>query len=207
MRIIVRAPGVYSSESQHLVERGGVDAREQRHPAPAATPRSRARRASPDSVIAGDLVLAAGVGGEHLDDLALDQRGVDVHHDEALGVAQDAALLDRDVDAVLVRPTAAQVGLQDVGVGARDLQPQRGDGVAGQAQDAVDVAAGVGDPLGEGGHRGRAQRVAEDDDLRAADAARPVVAGAVLDLDLEAERRRRRSRTVGLERRDVVRAR
>ncbi len=39
--------------------------------------------------------------GEQFDDLALDEGGVDVHDDEALGAAAEAALLDGDVDLLL----------------------------------------------------------------------------------------------------------
>ena len=134
----------------------------------------------------GDLVRAPGVLGEHLDHLALDERGVDVHDDETLRVPQDAALLDREVHLVLERGDR-EVGLQEVGVGTRHLHPQSGDRVAGEPQDTVDVAAGVLDPRGDRGHGGRRQRVAEDGDLAASDPTGAVVAGAVLDLDLEPE--------------------
>jgi hypothetical protein len=135
---------------------------------------------------AGDLVLAARVGGDHLDDLALDQRGVDVHDHEALGVPQDAVLLHRDVDPLLVGDRG-QVGLQLVGVGAGDLHADRGHRVARHADDAVDVAAVVLDALRQRGHGGRTQRGTQHHDLRAAHAAGAVVAHTVLDGDLEPE--------------------
>ena len=73
-------------------------------PARAATARSRARRASRRSVTRGDLAYAAGVGGEHLDHLALHQRRVDVHHDQPHAAAQQVGRLDGDVDRLLRRP-------------------------------------------------------------------------------------------------------
>ena len=51
----------------------------------------------------GDRGLGAGPGGEHLDDLALDQRRVDVEHDEPLGPSRQAVVLERDVDALVDR--------------------------------------------------------------------------------------------------------
>ena len=47
-----------------------------------------------------DRRLGPGVRGEHLDDLALDQRGVDVEHDQPLGPPRQAVVLDGDVDAL-----------------------------------------------------------------------------------------------------------
>jgi hypothetical protein len=49
----------------------------------------------------GDLRLAAGLGGQHLDDLALHERRVDVHHDEPAGAAPQGRRLDGDVDGLL----------------------------------------------------------------------------------------------------------
>ena len=49
----------------------------------------------------GDLLFAACPGREHFDDLALDQGGVDVEHDEALGPPGQTAALDGHIDAVL----------------------------------------------------------------------------------------------------------
>ena len=51
------------------------------------------------SVSAATSVGAAGALGEHLDDLALHQGRVDVHHDEPLGPAVQPGPLDRHVDA------------------------------------------------------------------------------------------------------------
>ena len=94
----------------HLVERRGVDALEQRDP--------RAQRLLEVELAAhrrlgdpGDLGLAAGVRGEHLDHLALDQGGVDVHHDQPHAAAQQVGGLDGDVDALaggLARRAAAR---------------------------------------------------------------------------------------------------
>ena len=113
-----------------------------------------------------DLGLAAGVRGDHLDDLALDQRGVDVHHDEPHAAAQQVGGLDRDVDA-LPGGLGGQLRAQRVGSRARDVQVQRGDRVARHPLDAVDVGAGIGDATGHRGHRGSGERGAEHGDVRA----------------------------------------
>ena len=48
-----------------------------------------------------DLVVAAGLGGEQLDDLVLDEGRVDVEHHQSLRPSPEAVGLDRDVDAAL----------------------------------------------------------------------------------------------------------
>ena len=108
----------------------------------------------------GDLVGAAGVRGEHLDDLALDQRGVDVHHDQPHAAAEQVRGLDGDVDA-LAGGLLDQRRPQPVGVGAGDVQVDRGDRVARHPLDPVDVGARVGDPAGDRGHRRRLERGAD----------------------------------------------
>ena len=89
--------------------------------------------------------------GQHLDDLALDQRGVDVHDDQPHAAALQVGGLDGDVDA-LRGGLRRQGGAQGVGVDAGDVQVDRGDRVAGHPLDAVDVGAAVGDPPGHRGH-------------------------------------------------------
>ena len=49
----------------------------------------------------GDGCVRTGPGGQHLDDLALDQGGVDVEDDEPLGPPRQAVVLERDVDALV----------------------------------------------------------------------------------------------------------
>ena len=51
------------------------------------------------SVTAATSGLAAGVGGEQLDDLVLDEGGVDVHDDQAPSAAGEAGGRARDVDS------------------------------------------------------------------------------------------------------------
>ncbi len=49
----------------------------------------------------GDGRLRADPVGQHLDDLALDQRRVDVKHDEPLGPSRQAVVLERDVHTLV----------------------------------------------------------------------------------------------------------
>src|SRR5690606_17462566 len=102
----------------------------------------------------GDLVEAAGVLGEQLDDLALDEGGVDVHDDEPLGAPVQAALLDGDVD-LLLGGLGGQRGAERVGVGAGDVHLDAGDGILREPLDAVDVGAVRGDAARDARHRGR----------------------------------------------------
>ncbi len=78
-------------------------------------------------------------------------------------------------------------GAQGLGVDAGDVQVDRSHRVARHPLDAVDVAAGVGDPAGHGGERRRLEGRADDGHVRPAHAARPVVAGATVDLDAHPE--------------------
>ena len=137
----------------------------------------------------GDLGLAARVGGDHLDDLALDEGGVDVHDDEPHRAPQQAGRLYGDVDA-LGGGLDGEQRAQHLGLHARDGQVDGGDGIAGHPLDAVDVGAAVRDPAGDGRHRRRPERGAQHGDVRATRAALPVVADAAVDLDLHAQRGR-----------------
>ncbi len=55
------------------------------------------------SVTSATAAARAGPLGQHLDDLALDQRRVDVEHDEPLGPPRQAVVLERDVDTLVGR--------------------------------------------------------------------------------------------------------
>src|SRR5690606_32095795 len=136
----------------------------------------------------GDLVGAAGVLGEQLDDLALDQRGVDVHHDQVLGAALQAGGLQGDVDLLGGR-LGGEVAAEPLRVGAGDLQLDGGDRVAGQPLDPLDVGAGAGDRGGDRAQRARAQRVGQHGDVQPAvgDRGDPVVAGRELGLHLQVD--------------------
>ena len=99
--------------------------------------------------------------GEELDDLVLDQRRVDVEHDEPLRPAVEPRRLDGDVEA-------ARRGVDDQGlaepvgvVGSGQIELDAGDGVARQPGDPVDVGAAAGDAGGDGGDRPRPEPVAE----------------------------------------------
>lgn len=157
-------------------------------PARGGSPRSPARRAWRPGDL-GDLVQAAGVLGEQLDDLALDEGGVDVHDDQPLGAPVQAALLDGDVD-LLLGGLDGEPGAQRVRVGAGDVHLDAGDGVLREPLDAVDVGAVGGDPAGDPGHGGGLERVAEDGDVQPpAGPVRPLVApGGQLDLHVEVVR-------------------
>ncbi len=108
-----------------------------------------------------DLVVDTGVRGEHLDDLALDERGVDVEDDQALGTTRETAALHRDVDVEAAGEfdegvPQGGVGL-DAGVGRGDHQFEAGERVVGDAADRIDVRA-----LGREGAAHRSQRLGTD---------------------------------------------
>jgi hypothetical protein len=108
-------------------------------------PRSDAAKSSSPviarRVTVGDLLAAAGFVGEQLDHLVLDERRVDVEHDQPLGAPLEALALDGDVDAVLGRRR------EQLGCASRSMSPSTttnsydDDRVAGEPHDAVDVAA------------------------------------------------------------------
>ena len=134
-----------------------------RSSAPASRPASSATRSRSDCLEVqlaahrglGDalhLLQAAGVRREHLDDLALHERRVDIHHDQAHAAPEQGRRLHGDVDG-LCRGLLGERHPELVGVGAGDVQLDGGDGVARHALDAVDVRAGVGDAAGDRGDR------------------------------------------------------
>ncbi|SKX78106.1 Uncharacterised protein [Mycobacteroides abscessus subsp. abscessus] len=101
--------------------------------------------------------------GEHLDDLALDERRVDIEDDKPLGASCESASLDRDVDTVLgrnARQTLAKVGVGSDAVAPADADHQfeAGHRIVGNTPDRIDVAAlacefGRDRSEGSGGHR------------------------------------------------------
>ena len=181
----MRAPGASTIDSVDLVEGGLRDALEQRD----ALAQGRlevelaAHRRLGD---AGDLDLLAGVGGEHLDDLALDEGGVDVHHDQPDAAAVEGVALHGEVDAL---PDGLDREERSQGLGRRagDVQLDGGDGVARHPLDLVDVGARVGDPARDRGHRRGLERVADDRDVGALAAPAAVVARAAVHLDAHVE--------------------
>ncbi len=127
------------------------------------------------------LGLAAGVRGDQLDHLVLDERRVDVHHHEVCAAAAEAASLHRDVHAERCR-LRSQGLAQLLLVGARDRQLDRGHRVRRGAHDAVDVAPERGDASRDARQRGRQQRVAEHGHQEAASAAGDVLGRAEDDV-------------------------
>ncbi len=181
----VRAPGVSWTSRRTGRERSGVHPGEQGHP---AAQRLGEVELAPHRLGGdpGDLLLTAGVRREHLDHLALDQGRVHVQDDQPLGPAVQARRLDGHVDlggGGLDRQRLAE----QVGVDAGHVHLEGDHWIAGDPDDPVDVGAGVGDPPGDRRDRVRPQRPAENRDVTAAAAARPVVAGAVLGLDVHPE--------------------
>ncbi len=114
----------------------------------------------------GDGRVRTDLVGQHLDDLALDQRRVDVEDDEPLGPSRQAVVLQRDVDT-LVDGDPRQRGLQlavDAAGRHRDPQLQSGHRVVGDAADEVDVDAERGHLTGHHAERLGGDRPAEHDD-------------------------------------------
>ena len=183
----MRAPGA-STSSSYTSSRALASS-----PSSSATRERRLSSKSSSPRIAcvgdpGDLLLAAGARGEHLDHLALDQGGVDVHHDQPHAAAQQVRGLHGDVDP-LVRRLAGEDLAKLLRVGAGDVQVDRGDRVPRHPLDPVDVRTGVGDPTGDRGDRGGLQRGAEHRDVAAPLGSGRVVTGAAVDLDGHAELR------------------
>jgi hypothetical protein len=137
----------------------------------------------------GDGLFGARPGGEHFDDFLLDQRRVDVEHDESLGPPRDAVVLHRDVDArVGGDPRQHRLKLSPDSGWHRYPQLQAGDGVIGDAADEVDVDAERGHFAGDGAEGLGGDRQAEHHDgvRRRIPDDRQVVAG--FDLNVEAQR-------------------
>ena len=133
----------------HLVEHRRRQARQRRHPGVQALREVElaAHRRLGDR---GHLGCPASVLGQQLDDLVLDEGGVDVHHHEAATAAGEPGGGHGDVGPDPVRHHG-EVLAQVADVGARDVELDGGDGIARQPPDAVDVGA----VLGDGGRHGR----------------------------------------------------
>ena len=134
----------------------------------------------------GHLRRAARLGGEQLDGLVLQQRGVDVHHDQPHGPPVQPAALHGHVDAEpdgFLRERRAQRHR----VRAGDVEFDAGHRPVREPSDPVDVRPVGGDPAGDGREHGRRQRAAQDGDVQAAAAARRPLHGAHGDLHLHAQ--------------------
>ena len=188
VRSVVRAPGHQFQLVGDLVDDRGGQARQGGHP-----PLERLREIQlPAHRGLGDRrdrSLGARAGGQHLDDLALDQRRIDVEDDEPLGAPFQAVGLECHVDA-LVAGHPCQRGLQ-LATGSRrhrDPQLQAGDRIVGDAADQVDVDAQSGRLAGHRAECPRGDRPAQHHDGvgRRFPDDRHVV--AALDRDVEAHR-------------------
>ena len=182
VRTRVRAPGVSwtAARTSSRTDTG--------RPARAATRCRRLSAKSSSPRIArsgdgGDLGLAAGMLGEELDDLVLDEGRVDVHDDQPAPAAGQPTGRDGDVRrrGTLASRRAARAGPVDVGAG--DVELHRRDRVPGEPSDPVDVGAVSGDPRCDGGDPLGPEWRPEDDDRRPA---RPDP-GSVAPADLEGE--------------------
>ena len=135
----MRAPGVSRRLGPHLVEDAGVEAFEQRDALP--------QRGGEVELAAhgrlghlGHLGGAAGPVGEQVDDLVLDQRRVDVHHDQPHRPPVEAGPLHRHVHPAVDGHLGERVP-QRHRVGPRHVELDAGHRVAGQPGDPVDVGA------------------------------------------------------------------
>ena len=114
----------------------------------------------------GDRRVRADPVGQHLDDLALDQGGVDVKDDEPLGPSRQAVILERDIDAFGDGDLRQRFLQLSVGRARphRDPQLQTRYGIVGDAADEVDVDAERGDLAGDHAERLRSDGAAEHHD-------------------------------------------
>ena len=135
----------------------------------------------------GDLGLRAGVPGQQVDHLVLDQGGVHVHDHQPATAAGQSGRGDGDVDPANGR-LECELGAQGRQVSARDVELDRGDRVSRQPPDPVDVGAVRRDPCGDCRNRAGQQRRTDDDHDSSPTAARRVVPAAGLDGDLHAQR-------------------
>ena len=132
----------------------------------------------------GDLLSAAGPGREQVDDLAPDQGGIDIHHDQAHRPAVQAAALHGHVRPLIER-LAGERGAQPVRVGAGYLELDARHRPVREPANPVDVSAAGRDPAGDGRDGGR-PRAPEYRDMQAA-APPGRFAGASGDLGLQVQ--------------------
>ena len=166
VRTRVRAPGVRAMSCAHLGEHRLRQARQGGHPS--AERLLEVELAGHGASGHGShLLLAPAVGGEHLDDLLLDQRRVDVEDHEAASAPRQPARGDGDVDPRR-RCDEGQLVAERGHEGATDVELDRRHGVARQPPDPVDVRAVVGDLGRDQGHGVGEQGRAEHDDGGAA---------------------------------------
>ena len=137
----------------------------------------------------GDRRVRADPVGQHLDDLALDQGGVDVKDDEPLGPSRQAVVLERDIDTLVDRdPRQRRLQLPVDRAGRhRDPQLQTRYGIVGDAADEVDVDAERGDLAGHHAERLGGDRAAQHDDGVGRRLAHHRQVVAALDRDVEAD--------------------
>ena len=93
---------------------------------------------------------------EQIDDLVLDECGVDVHHDQALAAPIQPGMLDGHIDTQQggsLGQLSSEVG--DVLPGS--LEDHRGDGVRGYAPDAIDIPSAIRHAASQLGHCARRQ--------------------------------------------------
>ena len=133
----------------------------------------------------GHLLRAAGPGGEQVNHLAGDQRGVHVHHDQPHGPPVQPAALHGHVHALL-RRLPGQRHPERGRIGAGYVQLDTGHRAVREPVDAVDVRPAGRDPARDGRHRGRRQRAAQHGDMQPS-AAPGLLAGAHRYLGIQAE--------------------
>ena len=92
----------------------------------------------------------ARLGGEKLDHFVLDERGVDVEHDEAFGPSTEPLSLNGDVEIGLGGRCCQKRTTQLLLLGGPHQELIGHHGVAREPHDAVDVRPDVGDCSGDG---------------------------------------------------------
>ena len=101
-------------------------------------------------VIRATFLEAPRLCGQQFDDLVLDECRVDVEHDESLRPAAQPFSLDRDVEAGLGCRRVEEVGPELAFVAVANEELVAHHGISREPDDAMDVAAGVGDGSGRG---------------------------------------------------------
>ena len=146
-------PGGEADPAVEPVEHGGVEALQGGHPGGQRLGEVELAGHGP----LGDgrhLIAGAGLVGQQLDGLVLDEGGVDVEHHQPVGPAAQPLVVDGHVARQVVGP-GQQGGLDAGPVGPADRQLVGHHRVTGQADDPVDVAAVGGHHGGDGAELGR----------------------------------------------------